>query len=186
MEKRIENKINEYIDNFKNEIKNKAIETNLVNDPNFNNLLQYIFDKPNLKLKKEDFMKRKRLKNNINNCDICMANKSNNEKCSRRKKKGMEFCGTHIKGTPYGVSENIPDNIQNIEVKAQDIDGILHYIDGVGNVYKVEDIMQNVHNPKIIYKYKIQNGKYIIESIVDISTCNEKYEENTNNISTEK
>ena len=42
---------------------------------------------------------------------------------------------------------------QKVEVWAQDIQGIIYYIDKAGNVYQAEDIIVNKINPKIIAKY---------------------------------
>ena len=50
-----------------------------------------------------------------------------------------------------------PPNTQKIEVWAQDIQGIVYYIDKAYNVYQAEDIIINKLNPKIIAKY-IKNG----------------------------
>jgi hypothetical protein len=43
--------------------------------------------------------------------------------------------------------------MQKIEVWAQDIQGIIYYIDKMMNVYQAEDIVSNKQNPKIIAKY---------------------------------
>jgi hypothetical protein len=79
---------------------------------------------------------------------------------TRRKKENHEYCGTHLKGTPHGIidNQNEPKNTtQKIEVFTQDIKGIIYFIDNVSNVYKAEDIVNNVINPKIIAKY-VKNG----------------------------
>ena len=52
--------------------------------------------------------------------------------------------------------ENKPQG-QIIEVWAQDIQGIIYYIDKNYNVYQTEDIMQGKVNPKIIAHYQ-KNG----------------------------
>ena len=67
-----------------------------------------------LKITKEDLNKKTRLKNNVNLEDRCQALRANNSQCTRRKQKNSCFCGTHIKGTPYGkISEN--DNISKFK-----------------------------------------------------------------------
>jgi hypothetical protein len=118
--------------------------------------MQYIYDYDRLTFGKEDFMKRKRVKNVVPFFDRCCAKRANDEQCTRRKKEGSEYCGTHMKGSPHGImdlqSENKP-NFQKIEVWAQDIQGIIYYIDKIGNVYQAEDIVVNKTNPKIIAKY---------------------------------
>jgi hypothetical protein len=166
MEKRSEKKINLYMSNYKENIKNKAIELGLINNPQCNGLIQYIYDEENLKLTKEDFMKRKRCKNNINMYDRCCAKRANGDICSRRKKEGSDYCGTHIKGTPHGIIEKDEHNKINtkekVEVFAQDINGIIYYIDDKNNVYDIEDILKNIENPKIIAKYLKVENKYTI------------------------
>jgi hypothetical protein len=51
---------------------------------------------------------------------------------------------------------------QQIEVWAQDIKGIVYYIDKTGNVYQAEDVIQGKTNPKIIAKYVKTNDVYSI------------------------
>jgi hypothetical protein len=61
-----------------------------------------------------------------------------------------------MKGTPHGVMDNqgeVKTNTQKVEVWAQDIQGIVYYIDKANNVYQAEDIVGNKTNPKIIAKY---------------------------------
>jgi hypothetical protein len=65
-----------------------------------------------------------------------------------------------MKGTPHGIIDNQNEskpNTQKIEVWAQDIQGIIYYIDKSFNVYQAEDIVVNKLNPKIIAKY-VKNG----------------------------
>ena len=159
MEKRLNKKIETYITTFKDDVKEKASQLGLVNEDT-NNLLMYIFDYERLVLAKDDFVKRKRVKNVVPFFDRCCAKRANEEQCTRRKKVGSEYCGTHLKGTPNGMidmqSENLP-SMQKIEVWAQDIMGIIYYIDKSGNVYQAEDIVVNKMNPKIIAKY-VKNG----------------------------
>jgi len=160
MEKRLNKKIEEYISAFKNDIKDKAIELDLVKHSGTNQLLAFVFDYERLSLDKEDFVKRKRVKNIIPFFDRCCAKRANNEQCTRRKKDGCEYCGTHLKGTPHGIVNSLEENVvhsQKVEVWAQDIMGIIYYIDKSNNVYQAEDIMVNKMNPKVIAKY-VKNG----------------------------
>ena len=68
-----------------------------------------------------------------------------------------------MKGTPHGIIDGQDDNnkitTQKIEVWAQDIQGIVYYIDKSNNVYQAEDIIVNKVNPKIIAKYA-KNGEH--------------------------
>jgi hypothetical protein len=156
MEKRLNKKVETYISSFKDNIKEKATQLELVKNDDVNKLLQYIYDYDRLSFNKDDFMKRKRVKNFVPIFDRCCAKRATNEQCTRRKKDGSEYCGTHMKGTPHGIIENndeVKVNTQKIEVWAQDIQGIIYYIDKFNNVYQAEDIVVNKLNPKIIAKY---------------------------------
>jgi hypothetical protein len=167
MEKRLTKKAETYITNFKDNIREKATQLGISQNSEIYQLLQYIYDYERLTFNKEDFQKRKRVKNFVPIFDRCCAKKSSNEQCTRRKKEGCEYCGTHVKGTPHGIVDNQVDNkisTQKIEVWGQDIQGIIYYIDSNNNVYKPEDIIINKINPKIIAKY-VKNGEvYTIPS----------------------
>ena len=124
------------------------------------NLLQELYDHPVLKLDKTDFQKRKRVKNVVPLHDRCIACRANGEQCTRRRKGDSEYCGTHIKGTPHGIiSKEKQDSepkpmIKKVSVWAQDIKGIIYYIDDDSNVYETSAILQGTDNPKIIAKYQ--------------------------------
>jgi hypothetical protein len=154
MEKRINKKLDSYISSFKNDIRTKADELGIIGNPEASRLLTYVYEYNRLTFGKEDFMKRKRNKLGINVCERCTANRSNGEQCTRRKKTGHEFCGTHTKGIPHGVCEqiNIPQasTVNKIEVRVQDIKGIMYFIDLNENVYQTEDVVMEKTNPKII------------------------------------
>jgi len=162
MERRVNKKIETYITSFKDSIRDKAGNLGFKNEQT-NALLQYIYDYERLSLAKDDFMKRKRVKNIVPFFDRCCAKRANGEQCTRRKKEECGYCGTHMKGTPHGVVDDQEENkplTQKIEVWAQDIQGIIYYIDKTGNVYQAEDIISNKVNPKIIAKY-VKNGEQI-------------------------
>jgi hypothetical protein len=66
-----------------------------------------------------------------------------------------------MKGTPHGIIDDqneVKQTTQKIEVWAQDIQGIIYYIDKTGNVYQAEDIVNNKINPNIIAKY-VKSGE---------------------------
>jgi hypothetical protein len=157
MESRINKKIGNYMTKFKDDIRDKAFELGITNNDNITQLLQYMYDYDRLCVGKEDFMKRKRCKIGININERCIAKRSCGEQCTRRKKKGYNFCGTHTKGIPHGVCEvsddNSQTNISKIEVRMQEICGIMYFIDSKNNVYNVEDVMMEKTNPKIIGQY---------------------------------
>jgi hypothetical protein len=160
MEKRLNKKLEAWITSFKDDIREKATQIGISKNDQTNQLIQYIYDYDRLTFGKEDFQKRKRVKNVVPFFDRCCAKRASNEQCTRRKKNDIEYCGTHMKGTPHGIIDNQNEskpNTQKIEVWAQDIQGIVYYIDNSYNVYQAEDIIINKLNPKIIAKY-IKNG----------------------------
>lgn len=161
MEKRLNKKVECYISAFKDNIREKATDMGITKNEQVNQLIQFIYDFERLSFTKEDFMKRKRVKNIVPFFDRCCANRANSQRCTRRKKDESEFCGTHMKGTPHGIvdTENeTKTNTHKIEVWAKDIKGIVYYIDNNNNVYEAEDIIGNKMNPKIIAKY-VKNGE---------------------------
>tara|TARA_X000000950_G_C13836622_1_gene628476 strand:+ start:631 stop:1146 length:516 start_codon:yes stop_codon:yes gene_type:complete len=168
MEKRVNNKIETYVVSFKQELANKIKCVNFDDQSLQSDLLEYIFDYERLCLTKEDFVKRKRIKNAIPTLNRCSAKRANGEQCTRRRKDNCNFCGTHEKGRPHGLinQDSKPsDEIRNIEVRAQEIMGIVYYIDNYNNVYKTEDILSEKKNPEIIGCYEESNGNYTIPSL---------------------
>ena len=165
MEKRLNKKIDTYISQFKEDIKEKVLQLGLNENEEISQIIQYMYDYEKLCLDKDDFLKRKRVKNVVNLFDRCCAKRANGEQCTRRKKEEDEYCGTHMKGTPHGIVANQEEPAvtnQKVEVWAQDIQGIIYYIDKANNVYQAEDIIINKVNPKIIAKYTKQGDNYVI------------------------
>ena len=173
MEKKLNKKIHDYMRQFKEQIKAKfkfIKDTNNIDDAVYKDFLSFIYDYENLNISGEDLAKRKRVKNTVPLHERCCALRANLEQCTRRKKEGEEFCGTHIKGRPHGeVSEKkTGKSFKKIEVWAQDINGIIYYIDNEENVYDHNDIMNGVVDPKVIAKYKkTENDEFYIPNIFD-------------------
>jgi len=168
MERRLNKKAENYIATFKDSIREKATQMGMSKNEQMNQLLQYIYDYDRLSFIKEDFQKKKRVKNFVPIFDRCCAKRASNEQCSRRKKEGSEYCGTHLKGTPHGIVDNqneVKNTTQKVEVYAQDIQGIVYYIDKNFNVYQAEDIISNKINPKIIAKYTKDGENYSIPEL---------------------
>jgi len=227
MEKRLNKKLETFMLEFKENISKKAGElqtqhqhkenlstskenSNMnMSDPVLTSLIQYIYDYPRITFTKEDIEKRKRAKNIVPLCDRCIAKRAANVQCTRKKKQGQDYCGTHMKGTPHGLitdendensevddsenpmvnlnfEEQVNVNVQSndtssksnvnktkkdkkecvkVEVWAQDIQGIMHYIDKVGNVYNAEDVIRNKPNPGIIARYSKIGDKYTFVAI---------------------
>jgi len=169
MEKRINQKTRTYLQQFKNDIKEiitQVSDKGLDNDE-INSLLQFIYDYQPLEFTKTDFQKRKRVKNVVPYFERCCALRANGQQCTRRKKDSDKFCGTHIKGIPHGEINQVKATPTHTKktVWAQDIQGIIYYIDDSNNVYHPQDIMNNTENPKVIAKYEHNNGEYRIPSL---------------------
>ena len=165
MEKRIQNKFDEYFAKMKEDIKQFAIDSEDGSEK-YKDMLKFIYEYENLSLVKEDFSKRKRVKNTVPMYERCCAKRANGEQCTRRRKDSEMFCGTHVKGTPHGVfseEENVEGSKKTIQIWVEDIKGIVYYIDGCENVYNTEDVVSNVENPRIIAKWeKNDEGEYRI------------------------
>ena len=160
MNRRINKNIEIYFERFKNDIAQKAAE-----GADIARLLNIIQNYPVPVITPKDYEKRQRTKNIVPLYERCKAKRANGDQCTRRKRKGEELCGTHIKGAPHGIidtptAENI---VQKIDVWIQEINGINYYIDANGNVYDPQDVYQNKPNPLHIHKYhKDVGGNYTI------------------------
>ena len=155
MEKRLNVKLEDYITKFKDEIRVKTLALAFDDKRKIAELMEFVYDYDRLTLEKDDFIKRKRVKNSIPGLNRCSAKRANGEQCTRRRKEDCEFCGTHSKGTPHGLMQNdeTPQNtMQKMEVFAEEVKGIVYYMDKFNNVYKTEDILEGKENPAIIAK----------------------------------
>lgn len=118
-------------------------------------LMAMVMDYEKFKLCGDDLVKRKRVKNMVPIFDRCLAKRANGEQCTRRKKEGEGYCGTHTKGRPHGSVNETPENMvtnKKVEVWIQEIKGIVYYVDADKNVYDPEDILLNKVNPRVIMK----------------------------------
>jgi len=170
MEKRVNKLITTYITEFKENIRKRIteIEDANVNKASMAELVEYVFEYPRLVISKEELNKRKRVKNAIPGLIRCVAKRSNGEQCTRRRKDGCEFCGTHVKGTPHGLitsDTNDANSLQKLDVFAEEISGIVYYVDKYNNVYKTEDILAGVENPAIIAKCTKHGNVYTIPEL---------------------
>jgi hypothetical protein len=169
MEKRLNKKIETYVSEFKENIKKKITDLNFEEKTKINDLVEYVYEYSRLTLEKDDFVKRKRIKNSIPNMNRCNARRANGEQCTRRRKEGCDFCGTHFKGAQYGLITNeqtIENSRQSLEVYTEDVNGIIYYFDKFSNVYNTEDILEGKQNPRIIAKYTKVNDIYTISDFL--------------------
>lgn len=172
MERRLNNKLSAYLTSFKHDMKEKISEKleqsgGQLTMGDCNEMIVYMYDYDGFCFNHEDFVKRKRVKNVVPVNDRCCAKRANDEQCTRRKKEGLEYCGTHAKGTPNGFmdTENnvVSHQVNKVDVWAQDIKGISYYLDNQGNVYEAEDVVMNRDKPRVIAQYtRLDSGDYVI------------------------
>ena len=168
MERKLTHLINKYMFEFKQNIKNKMTELNIEHTEHIKSLFQFIYDYDHLVITKEHLQKRKRTKNIAPLCYRCQARRACGNQCTRRRKAEHSLCGTHLKCTTHGImGPQKPPTTRMVNVWAEDIKGIIYYIDNAHNVYDNQDILHNIPNPKIIAKWK-QNDKqeYIITELL--------------------
>lgn len=167
MERRITKHVRSYQSRMKDDIR-AWMQKNDPNNPQLGALLEYIYDYPPLEFTKEDFEKRRRIKNQVPLSERCMAKRANDEQCTRRKKPECDFCGTHAKGTPHGTVTDIVNTVttKNVELWIQEIKGINYYMDGNKNVYSTEDVIMGVPMPAIVGRAQVtENGSYSIPEL---------------------
>ena len=167
MEKKLNDKAQLYMSEFKDKIKSKIVELGLpdIDKEKTSELLAFIYDHDRLVFHPDELMKRKRVKNAIPVDNRCIAYRAGKEQCTRKRRDGCDYCGTHSKGTPHGVYNANDANIvlsHSIEVFATEISGIVYYIDNIQNVYKTEDILESRENPQIVAKWVKVGTSYTI------------------------
>ena len=167
MENRITKKFTNYLTEFKQDVKGwfENNEVEFSGKYTKSDFLQFIFDYDQITLSKEDFTKRKRVKNVVAIQLRCCAKRANGEQCTRRKKDDNDFCGTHIKGIPYGkIDCEIEEThtVKKRDIWVQDIKGIQYFIDADNNVYNHEQVLANKINPEIIAQYEKNQEDYSI------------------------
>lgn len=166
MEKRIISKVDEYVQEFKKDVKEYLDDSNLnhLDYDDKSKLLKFIYDYDKLTLDKNDFAKRKRVKSVVPFYQRCMAKRANGEQCTRKKKDASCYCGTHDKNRPHGeIDKNNTETdvkLKKLEVWLQDINGVMYYIDKFNNVYNTTDIINNKVNPEVYAKYSVNDEIY--------------------------
>ena len=168
MERRLNKKVIDYVCAFKDSLVEDV--KSILSTPNISTMdmqqliTSKIYNYKSINIDKEDFAKRKRVKNVVPVFERCCAKRANGEQCTRRKKDDEMFCGTHVKGVPHGHMDEISsENVQKkVEVFVVEINGIAYYIDNVENVYSPEDVMSNKESPRIISKYTCSEGVYTL------------------------
>lgn len=166
MEKRLNKKIADWCVQFKDNLRSKINELSFNDKDKTNELFEYLYEYEKMTFDKDDLIKRKRIKNSIPSSNRCNARRANGEQCTRKRKEGCDCCGTHSKGTPNGFmlsASEFDTSTKKLEVYAEDIGGIVYYIDKFNNVYMTEDVLKGIENPRIIAKTIKVNGTTIIQ-----------------------
>jgi hypothetical protein len=159
MEKKINTSVNNHFRTFKDKFKTLLMSDsfNVLTDDLKSELLGFVYDYNSFEITKTILDKRKRVKNIVPLFNRCCAKRADNAQCTRRRKSDEQFCGTHAKSTPHGTVDDVVIGQQNSKTKhnvwAQDIKGIVYYIDAEKNVYDPDDILKSTINPKIIAKW---------------------------------
>jgi len=170
MERHIKSKVSKYSVDFKTDIKTWIERNNIsITDKSgvnyTNEFLQFIYDYSQLEFNTQDFKRRTRVKTTIPVYDRCCGLCLNGERCTRKKLSDCEYCGTHVKGIPYGKINETPVEVkEKTEIWIEDICGINQFIDKNGNVYDTADVLSaNSKNPRVISKWsKNDKGEYVI------------------------
>jgi hypothetical protein len=164
MEKRILDKVNTQNTNYVQQI---VTELNRIqrNESSINDLIQWVQSNKPVDISKIDFTKRKRSKNCIpfeSRCEARCAKGSGHEgeQCTRRKKAGCIYCGTHTKGVTQNIEQKT--DLKKKSIWTEEYRGIIYYIDDE-NVYNPEDIKKNKVNPEIIGSCSKINNSYVIQ-----------------------
>ncbi len=168
MEKNIKAKVSKFSMDFKEDIKawlerNHFSISDEENKIHTNEFLQFIYDYKSLEFNHSDFKRRTRVKTTIPTYDRCCGLCLNGERCTRKKLTDKEYCGTHVKGIPYGKIKDSPNEVKvKTEIWLEEICGIHQFIDKNGNIYETADILGGDKNPRIISKWsKNEKGEYM-------------------------
>jgi hypothetical protein len=168
MERALTKRVDAYVKHLTAGVVEKAAELGLgENDPNMLTLLHLIAEHPappDTSAKSEKSRRKSVYSASVSTGDRCTAHRADGKQCTRRHKPDTEFCGTHLKGTPHGIHEAPPvSEERGVEVWAQDIRGIIFWIDAENHVYNPEDVERRESNPRVIAHWaKLDDGTYTI------------------------
>lgn len=129
--------------------------------------LRHVYDYPHLELGEGDFRRRRRVATTIPLNERCVARRAHGDRCTRRRRPGECFCGTHAKGAPHGVVDTDASEgsggTKKVEIWVEPIKGIQYYLDAGGNVYSPEDVVAGRELPRVIAHWeKDEQGSYHI------------------------
>lgn len=161
----MQSKINEKIHTFITKLKESVITyvSEHKEDIDIQKLENFMENYQELNITESDLKKRKRKITVIKSELRCRALKKDSTQCTRSKQKDNDFCGTHINKQPHGIIDAVvcEATTKTINIRKQDISGVLCYIDDIENIYDANDIEKNSKNPQIIGKWKCnEDGSY--------------------------
>jgi len=187
MEKRLFSKFDSYTLKFKTDLQKKILELSFEEKDKTNELLEYLFEYE--KFTHTNNKNTQTIPSTtvatthivLNDAERCIALRKQGDRCTRKKTNGCDYCGTHYlknKVTQQEHQENQENQEhqenqeqneiynQKKEVIAQEIQGIIYYMDSELNIYNTEDIFKNVKNPRIIAKaIELGTNTYSIPSL---------------------
>ena len=100
------------------------------------------------------YKKRSRSRSLVKSKNRCSAKRADGAQCSRQRKDGALYCGTHIKGCPHGRYE-IKAVKEELKLTIKEYKGIAYYINlERGEVYSSEDIKNKCTVPRVVGEYK--------------------------------
>ena len=154
MDKRVNKSIDQYVIEFKTEIRNKIIFLQFSEREKANELLEYVMD-----------YKHFVLENNTKRVFEPVVNEQTMQ--SFKKTKSMDIM-ENDKDT--GKSENPMDNpaipvkqTRSVILQPIEIKGIVYYMDSMDNIYSSEDVFMGKLNPRII---AMSNPEYIQNNLL--------------------
>lgn len=150
----VNSRINEYFEKMAHDV--EMIASSYESTPAIESILKYIRDYPLLHLEKEEIQRKKRQNTIVPSHLRCVAKCGKGERCSRRKQEDSMFCGTHLKGSPWGIvaPDNEPSLVsRKLPIWLEDFNGIQYYIDEEGRVYDHHDIIEGIANPRVVAKW---------------------------------
>jgi len=169
-----------YFTQFKEDIQKKVSQLSFQQEKQkIQELLEYMYEYPPYPIESSSQPThpqppKKRVKPPVTQENRCMAKLSNCGQCSRQRLKEGQLCGSHNKVQPYGLVSLCPkvlakhakeQNMLSHEVFAVEIQGLVFYIDHEGNVFRTEDVLNDIPNPGIIAKYNKTETGYSIPSL---------------------
>jgi hypothetical protein len=178
--------IDAYLVKLKQDFKEKVSELLSQEPEKICELLEYVWEYPKFTFTAEDsylFLKKPEKRRMQNTGEESIQKQTNQQKqlpitkeeqciakrttdgvqCVRKKKKGSNYCGTHAK-----IENKSTLSGNKMEVSAEDIHGIIYYIDNFNNVYHTEDILEGKENPRIIAKAnRLPDNTFTIPTLFD-------------------